>query len=244
MNESTLILVHGLYRSQDNKSQDGIAAAFLSREKAFAQYGEAIGVRHYESIAGNRKSMANRFLRLVRGTARPVDAVEIIELDKEMFSASLTKEPTRALWKKVAACTPYGFDPVRSFIIIGKLRQLLSGQASNQRVLWFGQGLSQLSEPEFIGHYTGHHGPLVAKNHKLLGLRRYRQVASEQSELCHSLGKLGLGQAPPPPVFGDITMGKPPFDLASLRARRLATKTIKADEARHIDFSRSMLLLV
>jgi hypothetical protein len=83
----------------------------------------------------------------------------------------------------------------------------------------------------------------VAGNAQALGVRRYRQVASEQDTLCDSLRELGLGQANPPAVFAELVMGTPPLNIASLRARRLATREIKADEKRHIDFARSMLLL-
>jgi hypothetical protein len=244
MKDSNLILVHGLFLSKAGAVPDGLSGACASRSEAFAMYGEGLGVRHYECIVGNQKVLANRLLQLARGTARAVDAVEIIELAEEAVQVSLAEESARACWQKIAACTPYGFDPGRSFILIGKLRQLLSGPVNGQRVLWFGSGLSRLSEAEFIAHYTGHHGPLVASNAQSLGVRRYRQVASEQSALCDSLRKLGLGRATPPPVFADLVMGTPPLNFASLRARRLATQAIKADEKRHIDFSRSMLLLL
>jgi hypothetical protein len=224
--------------------EGSISLAHSMRTKAIAVHGEKLGVRHYEWVEGKDKLLANSFLRLARGTAQPVDAVEIIELDEEAIRNSLLDNSVRACWKKTLSCTPYGFDPIRSFILIGKLRQLVSGPMVGQRVLWFGCGLSQLSEAEFVAHYTGHHGPLVAESAHPLGIRRYRQVASEQESLCDSLRELGLGQATPPPVFAELVMGKPPFNLACFHARRVATREIKADEKRHIDFPRSMLLLV
>lgn len=241
--ESNLILVHGLIRAAQTKFPGGISGACSRRAEAFAVHGEAVGVRHYEWVDGTGKVLANRFLRLARGTARPVDAVEIIELDPEALPLSLSAQSTRDCWQEMASCTPYGFDPERSFILLGRLRQLVSGDRDGQRVLWFGNGISTLSEAEFVTHYTGHHGPLVAENARSLGVRAYRQVASEQGVFCASLRELGLGQAQPPAVFAELVMGAPPLTLPSLRARRLATIAIKADEKRHIDFSRSMLLL-
>ena len=224
--------------------EGSISLAHSMRTKAIAVHGENLGVRHYEWVEGKGKLLANSFLRLARGTAQPVDAVEIIELDEEAIRNSLIDKSVRAGWKKMLSCAPYGFDPKRSFILIGKLRQLVSGPMTGQRVLWFGCGLGQLSEAEFVAHYTGHHGPLVAENAHPLGIRRYRQVVSEQESLCESLRELGLGQAIPPPVFAELVMGKPPFNLACFQSRRVAKREIKADEKRHIDFPRSMLLLV
>jgi hypothetical protein len=243
MMESNLILVHGLFGSKETMLRGGISQVCASRAEAVAERGEALGVRHYEWLEGSGKAFANRLLRLARGTARPVDALEIIELDEQAIRAALADDSARLGWQQMLGCAPYGLDPQRSFILIGKSRPLVSGPGTGQRVLWFGCGLSQLSEAEFIAHYTGHHGPLVAGNAQALGVRRYRQVASEQGTLCDSLRELGLGQANPPPVFAELVMGTPPLNLSSLRARRLATREIKADEKRHIDFARSMLLL-
>ena len=107
----------------------------------------------------------------------------------------------------------------------------------------FGNGLDQLSRAEFIAHYTTRHGPLVAGYAPVIGLRSYRQVPAEQEELCDALRELGLGRAPSPAVFAELTMGAPPFSLSAIRARRTATREIKVDEKRHIGFGRSMLLL-
>jgi len=208
-----------------------------------AKYSDVLGVRDYEWVEGSGKTLANNLLRRARGTARAVDAVEIIELDEAAVRASLVDESARALWQEVASCAPYGFDAARSFILMGAPRQLLEGPASGQRLLWFGCGLSQLSEAEFIAHYTGRHGPLVAKYAQQMGLRRYRQVPSEQSALCDKLRQLGLGRAHAAAVFAELVMGTPPLNLASLRVSRVGASEIKADEKRHIDFSRSMLLL-
>lgn len=242
MMESDLILIHGLFCSAGTKFSDVTSRAY-SRAEAVAAHGEAVGVRHYEWIDGGKKSLANRLLRLARGTARAVDALEILELDPEALRVSLADQTIRDFWRKMASCEVYGFDSERSFILIGRQRQLLSGARDGQRVLWFGNGISKLSEAEFVAHYTGRHGPLVAENAQSLGVCWYRQVASEQNALCDSLRALGLGQASPPAVFAELAMGSPRLDLTSLRARRLATRAIKADEKRHIDFSRSMLLL-
>lgn len=220
-----------------------ITSRACSRAAAVAAHGEAVGVRHYEWIDGGRRALANRLLRLARGTASPVDALEIIEFDPGALRVSLAEESTRDLWREMASCELHGFDPERSFILIGRQRQLLSGTREGQRVLWFGNGISTLSEAEFVAHYTGRHGPLVAENAQSLGVCWYRQVASEQDALCESLRELGFGQATPPAVFAELVMGTPPLNLSSLRARRLATRAIKADEKRHIDFPHSMLLL-
>ena len=101
----------------------------------------------------------------------------------------------------------------------------------------------QLRDAQFVAHYTGHHGPLVARHARVLGLRRYRQVPGEKGGLCEQLRELGLGCGEAPAVFAELYAGAPPMDPASLRARRDATREIKQDEKRHIDFGRSMLLL-
>ena len=237
--DANLILVHGLFAASKDVAPDAAA-----RAKAIAEYGEALGVRDYEWVTGGSKKLANRVLRFARGTARAVDAVEIIELDEATVRASLADESMRMRWQNMLSCAPYGLDAARSFILIGTPRQQLEGSDSGQRLLWFGRGLSQLTETEFVGHYTGHHGPLVASYAQPLGLRRYRQVPSEQSALCDSLRELGLGQGIAPPVFAELIMGTPPLNLASLRVRRSANREIVADEKRHIDFGHSMLLLV
>ena len=243
MTDLNLILIHGLFGSRETILSGGMSCACANRSKAVADHGEAVGVRHYECIESSKKAIANRLLRIARGTSRAVDAVEIIELDEEALRFSLAEDSAREYCKTMLSCPPYGFDPKRSFFVMGNERQLVSGPGIGQRVLWFGHGISQLSEAEFVAHYTGHHGPLVAENAESLGVRRYRQVASERGDLCESLCQLGLGQADPPPVFAELVMSKPALNIAALRARQVATGKIKADEKRHIDFHRSMLLL-
>jgi hypothetical protein len=237
--ESNLILVHGLFTRSK-----AIAPENAARAKAIAEYGDALGVCDYEWISGRGKKLANRVLQFARGTARAVDAVEIIELNEATVRASLADESTRMRWQKMLSCAPYGLDAARSFILIGTPRQQVEGSASGQRLLWFGRGLSQLTETEFVEHYTGYHGPLVARYAQPLGLRQYRQVPSEQGALCDSLRELGLGRAIAPPVFAELVMSTPPLNRASLRTRRSANREIEADEKRHIDFGHSMLLLV
>lgn len=237
--QTDLILVHGLFAADPAPVPDG-----TSRAKGIAEHGEALGVCDYEWVAGRGKRLANHLLMRARGTRPAVDAVELIGLNAATVRASLTEETTRTLWRNIFSCEPRGFDPLRSFILIGKPRQLVTGATGGQRLLWFGHGLGELSEAEFVAHYTERHGPLVAGYAQPLGLRSYRQVPSEQGELCDALRELGLGQAVAPPVFAELVMGTPPINLASLRARRVANREIKADEKRHIDFPRSMLLLV
>lgn len=241
MMKADLTLVHGLYACSDSNRRVPDSAA---RAKAIAEHGEALGVCDYEWVNGRGRRLANRFLRFVRGTAHPVDAVEIIGLNESAMRASLAAESTRAHWQQTLSCAPYGLDPARSFLLIGTPRQQIEGPTRGQRLLWFGRGLNQLTEKEFIEHYTNHHGPLVASYAKTLGLRCYRQVPDEQSELCNRLRDLELGQANAPPVFAELVMGTPPINPSSLRARRIANREIVADEKRHIDFSHSMLLLV
>jgi hypothetical protein len=243
MHNASLVLVQGLFSSRAGNASGGISSAQSHRTEAFGEYGHALGVRCYEWVDGQGRVLANRLLRLARGTAPAVDAVEIIELDAARFRASLDTEAGREGWQKVASCEPSGFDASRSFILIGAPIQLLEGSAQGQRVLWFGCGLSTLDEAEFVAHYTGHHGPLVAGYAAELGLKRYRQVPGEESELCHALRELGLGKATAPSVFAELFMGLPPLDFTGLRARRSVTRKIKQDEKRHIDFRRSMLLL-
>jgi hypothetical protein len=237
--ETDLIMVHGLFTSGDGSVPDT-----TGRAREVAKYGEALGVCDYEWVSGDGKKLANRFLRAARRTAPAVDAVEIITLNETIVRASLEDESARTQWRKMLSCRPYGFDPARSFILAGKPRRLLEGPGKGQRLLWFGRGLNQLSEAEFVAHYVGHHGPLVASYAQPLGLRRYRQVPNEQVAICDSLRELGLGTATAPPVFAELVMSMPPLNLASLRIRRRANREIVVDEKRHIDFPHSMLLLV
>lgn len=234
--DTKITLIHGLFAAGDEQARH-------RRAQAFAKYGEALGVRHYEWVEGRDKKLGNRLLRLLRGTARAIEAVEVIELDEAAVRATLEKQSTRTRWQHMAGCDSYGLDPARAFILAGAPRLLLDGSPDGMRVLWFGRGLSHLSEAEFIAHYTGNHGPLVAGNATLLGMRRYQQVPNEQHGLCATLRELGMGQSGPPAVFAELISGKPPFNLASLRARRAALREIGLDEKRHIDFGCSMLLL-
>lgn len=243
MGESTFFLVQGLFLPSAEKSSRHLTNAMKERATAIEEHGDALGVLGYEQISGANREMANRFLRLARGTAQAVDAVEVFEVDKKRLRRSLTKKSGRDDWQAMACCAGYGFDASRCFILMGRLRLLVDGPVTGQRVLWFGRGLHSLSDDEFIEHYTGHHGPLVARNAEVLGIRRYQQVANDEDELCDPLRELGLGQAQPPPVFAELAMGAPPLNLKSLRARRSATQAIKTDEKRHIDFPASMLLL-
>jgi hypothetical protein len=241
--ESRLILVHGLFKADHGNGHSDVQAGCARRATAHAEHGEALGVRSYEWVDRRNKALANRLLQLARGTSRAVDALEILELDEAMFCASLAAEPGRARWLEMASCQQYGFDTARSFVLIGAPRQLLENSLAGQRVLWLGRGLSEQTEAEFVSHYTGRHGPLVAGHAEVLGLRWYRQVPNERAQLCSILRDLGLGQAIPPAVFAELVMAAPPLNFASLRARRVATREIQVDEKRHIDFSRSMLLL-
>jgi len=240
MHKSNLILIQGLFASTEAEAP---LSAGARRASAFGAHSDVLGVRDYEWVDGHGKALANRGLRIARGTALAVDAMEIIELDEATFRTSLVEDVTRALWREIASCTPNEFDTSSSFTLIGAPLQLLEGPARGQRVLWFGHGLSQLSKAEFVAHYTGHHGPLVAGHAALLGLRRYRQVPNEEEILCDALHELGFGQANAPAVFAELYMGLPSLNPARLLARRSATREIQIDENCHIDFPRSMLLL-
>lgn len=235
-----LVLVHGIFSAT---STAALREAGARRAEVVAEHGKKIGARDYEWVDGRKRALANRLLRAVRGTAPAVDAVEIFEVDEVRLRDSLASDSGRAWWKMMASCEADGFDGRRSFALIGAPLLLLEGTKAGQRVLWFGNGLDHLTRAEFIAHYTGRHGPLVAGHAGVIGLKRYRQVPMEQDELADSLRSLGLGQAPPPSVFAELVMGAPPLNLSSLRARRAATREIEADEKRHIGFSRSMLLL-
>lgn len=237
--EANIMLIHGIFACSETTMSNAAA-----REKAIAEHGKALGVCSYEWVSGRSKKLANRLLQRTRGTARAVDAVEIIELNEIALRASLANDSTRMQLQETLSCTPYGIDTARSFILIGTTRQQVEGPSKGQRLLWFGQGLSELTQAEFIEHYTTHHGPLVAGYAKPLGLRSYRQIPNEQRELCDSLRELGLGQAIGPSVFAELFMGAPPLKPASLRVRRIANREIEEDEKRHIDFPHSMLLLV
>ena len=234
-----LILVHGVFA--ENRAQ--LAATGEQRQQAFEEQSEALGVCSYEWVNGRRRQLANTLLRLARGTAPAVDAVEIIALDEAALREALEDANRLSIWQRVASCEPAGLDVERSFLLLGAPIQLLEGSGTGQRVLWFGNGLTQLSEAEFVSHYTTGHGPLVASHAESLGLRRYYQVPSECGELCESLRDIGMGRGQSPAVFAELVMGSPPLSLAGLGARRAATREIGADEKRHIDFQRSMLIL-
>ena len=244
MADSRLFVVQGLFFPNRSKFPGRFSRALKERAQAIAEQGESLGVLSHEQLTGGNRGIANRLLRMARGTARAVDAAEVFEVDEKILRQSLRAQKGRDAWQEMAGCANYGFDASRSFVLMGKLRLLVDGPFNEQRVLWFGRGLRQLSDKELIDHYTGHHGPLVASHADVLGIISYRQVANDHEGLCDTLRGLGLGRAPPPPVFAQLAMTTPPLGLDSLRARRLATREIKADEKRHIDFGRSMLLLV
>ncbi len=240
MTKPTLVLIHGVYTQSDkaiNKTER------LARTYSLKSDRELLGIENYEWVDGHVKSIANKFLRLLRGTAPGVDALEIIEFDEAALRAMLTDNDSHSLTQRLVDTLPKHYDANRSFVLMGSYRKLLENSRSGQRVLWLGRGLKHLSEDEFIAHYVENHGPLVARHSGLIGLRWYRQVANEQEDLCAQLRKLGFGQAPAPGVFGELIAGPPTLSFAALRARRSATKEIEADEKRHIDFSRSMLLV-
>ena len=243
MTAPDLVVVHGVFFAQGAAKPVESGDAQTRRAKAFEKYGEDLGVINYEWVDGRNKAVANHLLRLARGTMPAVDAVEILELDEARALASLADDPSREHWQALAHSAQDGLDATRSFILAGAPRQLLDGQGGGQRVLWLGRGLSQLSEAEFIAHYTGRHGPLVASYAPQMGLKRYRQVPNERDQLCALLRQVGFGQAAAPAVFAELVMGAPSLTLASLRLRRRGASEIKADEKRHIDFGRSMLLL-
>lgn len=243
MTGNGLVLVHGLFVDHDAEPSADLEQVRVRRASAVAEHGASSGIRRYEWIDGGRKPLANRMLRTMRGTARAVDAAEIVELDDERLRAALAAPASRICLENLAGCAPYGLDPARSFVVVGTPRLLLDGPRNGQRILWFGVGAERLGESAFIQHYTEHHGPLFAGHAPLVGLRRYSQVPDEQRELGDALRELGLGHAPPPSVFAELYTGRPSLDPRSLRAQRAALKEIRDDERRHIDFERSMLLL-
>lgn len=240
--QSGPLLVRGLYRV-DRKVPHGSADPRTQRCRAFAEHAEALGVVAYQWLDGRGRGLANRLLRRLRGTARPVDAVEVISIDQVALRRSLASAAGRARWQAIAGCDSGGFDAARSFILMGMPIPLLEGESAGQKVLWFGNGLDHLSRADFVQHYTACHGPLVAGHAQAIGLRSYLQVPAQRSELGDSLRELGLGRAMPPAVFAMLVVGAPPLSLPMQRARRAASREIKADEQRHIDFTNSMLLL-
>ena len=142
--KKSLVLVQGLYVSAEPGKAVSADSAVARRAKMFAEHGDLLGVRDYEWVEGRGRALANRLLRLARGTARAVDAVEIIELDEAAVRDSLADDAMRSHWQQMASCAPCGFDAARSFILIGSSRQLLEGSGSGRRILWFGRGLSSL----------------------------------------------------------------------------------------------------
>ena len=234
--------MQGLYKLE------GAAASRLNdlreqRRQAFSEHADYLGAVSYEWLDGRGRGLANRLLRRVRGTARPVNAVEVFAISEAALRESLASEAGRLRWREVAGCSSGGFDTARSFILMGRPIRLLEGENSGQKVLWFGNGLGHLSQAEFVRHYTTCHGPLVAGHAEAIGLRSYLQVPAQHSELCDSLRELGLGQSKPPAVFAQLIVGAPPLSLSMFRTRRAANREIEADEQRHIDFASSMLLL-
>jgi hypothetical protein len=239
---SDRVLVQGLY-SQEGNASGRFNAVGARRWQGFTEHAEALGVVSYEWLDGRGRGLANRLLRRMRGTAHPVDAVEVIAINEAALHESLASEAGRARWQEVAGCASGGFDTARSFILMGQPIRLLEGESSGQKVLWFGNGLDHLSQAEFVKHYTTRHGPLVAGHAPAIGLHSYLQVPAEQGELCDALREQGLGQAIPPAVFARLIVGAPTLSFSMLRARRAANREIEADERRHIDFATSMLLL-
>ncbi len=237
MAEANLVLVHGLYAR-------GASKDFRARRaRAVADHGERLGVRSYVCAVSSHKTVANLMVRLVRGTARAVDAAELFEVDAAALRDALGTDAGRAGWQHMAGCAVDGLNPSECFTLLGTPRRLLAGSSSGQRVFWFGRGQAHLSDAEFAAHYTLQHGPLVAGYAPLIGLQRYTQVANEEGELCQTLRSLGLGRAPAPVVFADLVLTVPTLSLHHRQARKLANRAIKADEQRHVDFARSMLLL-
>ena len=236
------VLVRGLYnawspvagRTGNDRAQ---------RARAFTEHAATLGLISYEWVDGRGRGLANRLLRWMRGTAPPVDAVEIMAIDEAALRRSLAGEIGRSCWHRLAGCEAGGHDAARSFLLIGSPIRHVEGGARGQRLLWFGNGLGHLSRAEFVEHYTTRHGPLVAGHAQAIGLRSYRQVPAVNSELCDSLRELGLGQAPSPAVFAELVVGTPPLRPSIWRTRRAANRQIEADERRHIDFAHSMLLL-
>lgn len=243
MTEARLVLVHGLFLGELATDPGGVTTARARRSAAIATHGDEIGVRDYEWLDCGRKRTANQLLRVARGTARAPDAVEIIELDEAMVRCALDDPSAQGALRDLAKCPVSGFDPARSFMVAGAPRELLQGSLDGQRVLWFGVGSGHLSDAEFVEHYIGHHGPLVAGHARHMGLRRYRQVPDEDGMLCDALRALGPGDAATPAVFAELVFGRPPVDPASLGSRCSALWQIRRDEKRHVDFQRSMLVL-
>ena len=243
MSRAELVLVHGLFLDADARDDATLSDTGAQRRQRYMEHAGEIGIASCEWFDGSRRTMANRMVRRARGTARAVDAVEVLALDEGALEDSLATEHGRRLWRVAASCSDSGFDEEQSFVLLGAPRHLLDGPDAGFRVLWFGNGLAQLSREEFVRHYTQRHGPLVAGHARAIGLRRYRQVPDERHSLCEALRECGLGRAPAPAVFAELVMGAPSPWLTLTGARRKANREIAADEKRHIDFPRSMLLL-
>lgn len=240
--DSGLVLIRGLYRADKSNA----ANAVPTRESWFQGItGEAsgLGVNSYTILDDRGRAMPNRFLQRLRGTAPAVNLVEIMSIDEQRLRDSLATDSGCAQWRKFCGDGCEQWDMDKSFILMGRPRQLLKGNGRGQRLLWFGNGLDELSRSQFIDHYTSGHGPLVAGFAHAIGLRSYHQVPDEQQELCDRLRDLGMGSGSSPAVFAQLKMGMPPMTLSAIRERRVANTAIKADEKRHICFEKSMLLL-
>ena len=240
--DAGLVLIRGLYWADQSKAADAVPA----RERWFSGIaGEAasLGVNSYTIRDDRGRGMANRFLQRSRGTAPAMNLVEIMAIDEQHLRDSLTTDRGCAQWRKFCRDGSGQWNMDKSFILMGRPRQLLKGKGRGQRLLWFGNGVDELSRSEFIEHYTTRHGPLVAGFAHAIGLRSYHQVPDEQQVLCDRLRELGMGSGSPPAVFAQLKMDMPPMTLSAIRERRVANTAIKADEKRHICFEKSMLLL-
>lgn len=237
-----LVLVQGIY-GVSHPSSCCAARYQEQRNAAVVQHGPGLGVVGYARLDGRGRRLANRLLQWKRGTSPPPHAVEIVRIEEGRLRASLATEAGRARWHELLGCELGMHDRERSFILMGRPYVQLEGDDGGQQLLWFGNGLDHLSRAEFIRHYTCHHGPLVAGYANLIGLRSYRQVPDEEEALCAVLRELGLGQAPPPAVFGQLAVGLPTLSPRAQGDRRAAGREIASDEQRHINFRKSMLLL-
>jgi len=225
------MLVHGLWFS-------GARASFAARRARFEREREALGIASYELLETREKRLANQIMQRLRRAASPPDAVEIIQLrpDAPRVGEVLDR------WRRTAACALDSLDCERSFLLSGIPVRRLQSSRKSVRVVWLGRGLPQLSEDAFASHYLNVHGPLVAGYARLIGLRGYTQLRDAVDDERALLVDAGMGRAPPP-VFGELIFELIPDLRNSFSAQRRAIREIAEDERRHMDFSRSIMLL-
>lgn len=228
-------LIHGMRVAR------GQTADLDARRLAIRAHAATLGIARYSLFDLRPWRAAGRLLRAARGTAPGFDAIEIFEYEPARLDASLASSAGEAAFRAHVACQAHALDRVRSVLMLGEPRPLVSGKRDGWQIFWFGSGLSELGRAGFIEHYTRHHGPLVAANAAQLGIASYTQWVAVECARRAALCDLGLGAAEAFPVFAQLTMQMPSLSLRGLRERRRSVRAVARDERSHIDFAHSVI---